>query len=30
MAIQDLAVAGRLFRLAVEQGLGNEIAFGNI
>jgi alanine dehydrogenase len=30
MAIQDLAVASRLFPLAVERGLGNEIALGNI
>lgn len=30
MAIQDLAVAGRLFRLAAEQGLGSEIPLGSI
>jgi ornithine cyclodeaminase len=30
MAIQDLALAGRLFRLAAEQGLGSEIPLGSI
>lgn len=30
LAIQDLAVAGRLFRLATEQGLGREVPLGSI
>jgi alanine dehydrogenase len=30
MAIQDLAVAARLYALAVERGMGSEVALGNI